>query len=436
MNPRPKVRRLSPVVGALMAAALCSSIASGQPQSDSLQTLRERVQERFDVLVTGDATSFRAKDAGSGVRWVELTDGAISVNGATVTGAELRERLGDDADLIIRLSYLDAATRHELFATPAPLPAPAPTFPTSPSQTRQTGDRVRIGGSITIDEGQEIEGNVVAIGGSAHVNGEVHGDVVAIGGSLDLGPGALVTGDAVVVGGRLHRDSTAEVRGHINEVGFGMIDFGDWRPRGIRFALPWLDRGVDTVFRLLSTLSRAAVLCLLVGLVVLIARDHVERAGERAAREPVKSGIVGVLSQLLFVPLLVITIIVLVITIVGIPFLLLLPFAILGLAIVGLLGFASVAHYLGQLVNGRFRWTDRGPLATALIGVLVILAPVLLARFLAFAGGFVFPMTIGLSLLGTTVEYLAWTVGFGAVALTRFNPSFEPPTPTRPPTPA
>jgi hypothetical protein len=78
-------------------------------------------------------------------------------------------------------------------------------------------------------------------------------------------------------------------------------------------------------------------------------------------------------------------------------------------------------------VNARFGWNERGPFATAILGVLVIVAPVLLARLAALAGGFVYPMTFGLSFFGSVVEYLAWTVGFGAVALSRFNPPPLPP---------
>jgi len=46
---------------------------------------------------------------------------------------------------------------------------------------------------------------------------------------------------------------------------------------------------------------------------------------------------------------------------------------------------------------------------------------VLLARIAGLGGGIMFPMTAGLSLIGVLVEYLAWTVGFGAVALARFT---------------
>jgi Flp pilus assembly protein TadB len=58
----------------------------------------------------------------------------------------------------------------------------------------------------------------------------------------------------------------------------------------------------------------------------------------------VKAGAIGLLAQLLFIPMLVITIVVLVATLIGIPLLVLVPFAIIGLGAVGLVGFTGVAY--------------------------------------------------------------------------------------------
>ena len=109
------------------------------------------------------------------------------------------------------------------------------------------------------------------------------------------------------------------------------------------------------------------------------------------------------------------------ITIIGIPLLLLLPFVLLGLIVVALVGFTSVAHYLGRLVAARMGWSVDNPYLTTITGIVLVMSPVLLARIAGLGGGIMFPMTAGLSLIGVLVEYLAWTVGFGAVALARFT---------------
>ncbi len=168
-------------------------------------------------------------------------------------------------------------------------------------------------------------------------------------------------------------------------------------------------------------MTRVAVLCLLAALVILLGRDHVGRISARAAAEPLKAGVIGLLAQLLLLPLLLVTIVLLVVTIIGIPLLALIPFVLLGLVVVALVGFTAVAYHIGHLLNARFGWVGGGPYATTIAGILIVVSPLLLARLLGLAGGVVFPMTLGLLVIGTILEYIAWTIGFGAVALARFH---------------
>lgn len=93
------------------------------------------------------------------------------------------------------------------------------------------GDRVQIGRSITVEQGEEIDdgvcigcsirldgtakGDLVAVGGSLVINGTVKGDAVAVGGSAIMGEDAMVDGDMTVVGGSLARHPGSTVRGSI-----------------------------------------------------------------------------------------------------------------------------------------------------------------------------------------------------------------------------
>ena len=99
-----------------------------------------------------------------------------------------------------------------------------------------------------------------------------------------------------------------------------------------------------------------------------------------------KAGAVGFLAQILFLPLLVITIVVLVVTIVGIPLLLLLPFAILAIAVVALVGFTGVAHRVGGIAARGSDGLNRVPYAVTVIGVLLLMLPVMLARLVSLGG--------------------------------------------------
>lgn len=421
---------------AVLAAGSGPALAQTPPADTS--AMRAGIERRFDVLPLRDGVVLRPKDASLGIRSVEITDGPIAIDGQPASGAEVRQKLGADAALVLELSYLSAADRRAMFENgpPATEAAAEPRVerrdsPSSGrrSRDRNSGDRVRIGGAVSVAEGEIIDGSVVAIGGGARIDGEVRGDVVAVGGGITLGPNANVTENVVVVGGGLTRDPAAQVGGQVQEISIPGFAFSRmrWPGNPVRAYENYWGSMFGTVLALVGTLTRLAILCLLAALVVLLGRSYAERAGDRAFVEPLKAGAIGLLAQLLFLPVLIITIVVLVVTIVGIPFLLLIPFLVLALAVTGLVGFTGVAQRVGDLACTRLGWMRDNPYTTTVIGVAVLLAPAILARLVGLVGGILFPMTFGLGLLGVIVEYAAWTVGFGAVALARFNRSPSPP---------
>ncbi len=410
---------------ALLVAA--QSVGHTQTSATDTRTLRERIERRFDVLPLRDGVALRPRDLSRDIRSIEITGGPVAIDGQPATGAELREKLGADADLVLELSYLSDEQRRTMFenrdrASQAVEPAPAERASDRSSRRSRSrgGDKVRIGGGISVGEDEVVEGNVVAIGGGARIDGEVRGDVVAVGGGVTLGPKATVTNNVVVVGGGLHRDPAARIGGQVQEIGLAGLDLGRWRFPSNPLGFYWGSM-VGSAFALIGTLTRLAILCLLAALVLLMGRSYAERAGDRAAVEPLKAGAIGVFAQVLFIPVLVITIVVLVVTIVGIPLLLLIPFLLLGLAVVGLVGFTGVAQRIGHVVCERMGWAHQNPYVTTVIGVAIVLSPALLARLVGLAGGIMFPMTFGLGLIAALIEYLVWTVGFGAVALARFS---------------
>src|ERR1019366_1705836 len=128
--------------------------------------------------------------------------------------------------------YLDADARRAMFGPPdathtAPPPSPpeapeAPAAPPAPAplRTRHSGARVRSGGSVTGDADETVS-DVVVIGGTARVMGEVDGDLVVIGGAAYLGPHAEVRKDVTVIGGTLSRHPRAHVGGRVTDVGPG-----------------------------------------------------------------------------------------------------------------------------------------------------------------------------------------------------------------------
>jgi hypothetical protein len=421
------------VAGSYTDSGLVAALAA-QEASAVDPALKTRVERRFRVLPVREGVVLTPRREVPGVRSIEIRDGVIAVDGTPTTGAQLRERLGEDANLVLQVSYLPAdalavwdgprAPREE---APQPDPAPAapsvaeapPAAPTPPADEihwRKSSAKVHIGSSIVVAEEEHVTDPVVAVGGSVTVLGRVDDDVVAVGGSVRLGPKARVRGDVTAVGGRVDQDKGAQIGGTVNEIRIGpQFDLRPWH----FFDGHWFDgwSAVGGSFRLVGTLMRISLVVLLVMIVALIASGPVERIGDRAGREPWLSGFTGLMAQLLFIPVLVLTIVILAVSIIGIPLLVLVPFGIIAFLLAVLVGFAGVAQRLGRWAVGPDR-----PLFVALaVGVVLVSAVALLTRLLTLLPLPLWPVTWIVGLTGFLIEYIAWTVGLGAALLTRFG---------------
>jgi hypothetical protein len=423
----------------MLALAIGAALpSSAQELSPDAIALRDRITARFDVVPLTNGIALRPRTPRGDVRLIEVSD-TIAINGDVVSGAELRERLGTDADAVLRLSYLAPEVRQALFAPPAPAAPPAaeaPAAPESPAAPasppappappapvhRSGGDRVRIFGDVNVREDEEVRGQVVAVLGSVRIDGRVGDQVVAVLGSVTLGEHAVVGGDVVSVGGHVRRAPGAEIRGAVTEVSLSDANVS-------AHAAPFLGGlGVLSLFdgfgalpRLMGTVFRVVLLLLLASLALLAARASVEGSAQRIADNPVKATIVGIAAEILFIPLLVLTCIVLAITIVGIPLLILVPFVVLLMLILALVGFSGAALAVGQWARRRFSIGPMSNFGDLWVGLLIILLPLLVGRLLALGGFVTGPFAWLFVLAGICVEFLAWAMGLGAVLTNTFS---------------
>jgi hypothetical protein len=349
---------------------------------------------------------------------VELRSGLVAVDGRVVTGPELRERLGSDAGLILSLSYLDPDALRA-FANPGAAPlavSPEPPKPSEPepAYARRRTARVRIGSDLVVDENELVEDAAVAILGSVVVNGSVNGDVVAVGGDVRLGPRASVRGSVTAVGGTVVADPAARMSGESHEVAVRLPEIRAHIPPLPHWAVRIRpDDGWLAGLAFTWTAARMTIVGLVALLFTLLARGRIATLRDTIVDAPVAAGFVGLAGELLLAPALIAVAFALLVSLIGIPLLALMPLLILAIALVWVAGFAAVTQVIGSWIPGL-----RGrPVPSLIAGLAIVWVCPFVARALWWSGAAGWAGPAALGTVGLVIEFLAWTMAFGAVVL-------------------
>ena len=413
------VQRLTDELGADAAPLLRLRLLDIPVQRSVLGLPARPAEADADAAIAAGAPAEAAGDAVAAV---------AAVAGVAVAEAEDEVATADATVAAADAAAADAAVAAVAASAPPPPPAPppaagAPARPAAPGAERQrrTVRRsiVRFGGDVHVPVDERLVGEVVLIGGRLRVDGEVTRDVTVIGGSAEFGPEAVARREVTIVGGGVTRHPGARFDQGLNEVSFNGLDFdlsGLGSGRGFRWPrppAPMLYRSGD----LMGTFIRFAFLGLLGSVVLLVASGSTRRVAERVTREPVKAGVVGLLAQLLFLPLLIIGVVVLVVTLIGIPLLALVPVVCVAALVVLVLGFTGVV----QLVSRVLARGERSDFVLFWAGLVLLMTPALFGDALDLIGGPFRLFAVILGVTGFVVEYLAWTTGSGAVILNWFG---------------
>jgi hypothetical protein len=239
-------------------------------------------------------------------------------------------------------------------------------------------DKVRIGGSVVVEEGTEVK-DAVAVGGSVTVYGKVRDSAVAIGGSVILGPNAVIGKDVVSIGGAVQQGQGAKIHGDVVELnipGFSAI---------IPFFFEDTSSSWFWTFKLVSLLGFLALAVLLVAVLPrpfnLISDNVQQNLG--------KIILWGILGLVVLIPLAIF----LAISVIGIPLIALEVF-LAGIAF--LVGYVAIAQLIGDKIAVLMKrpalnviWlTVMGLLALWLIGWVPVLGSLVKAVviFLGFGG--------------------------------------------------
>ena len=85
----------------------------GQAASN-ITNLRDQLRQRYDIVALQDGLGLVPRQPIGDVRLIEIRNGGVAINGDTVTAREARAQLGKDAELILRVTYLDAAALRQM----------------------------------------------------------------------------------------------------------------------------------------------------------------------------------------------------------------------------------------------------------------------------------------------------------------------------------
>jgi hypothetical protein len=268
-------------------------------------------------------------------------------------------------------------------------------------------------GDVRVPAGTVVHGDAIAVGGTAYVDGTVEGDAIALGGGVDVS--GHVTGSVRARGGNVVLHSTAVIDGGVSAAG-GTVSQEPGASVGRRQATPppatvpipvpgvpgpegsppappwWLPGVLAGVLWMLASLFWVAHLLLLamfIGttwLLAVLLPNAIARVGAVLERNAVMALAAGVVAW----PAAAVVIVLLVISVVGVPLALCIPAAVFVAAQFGL---TAMALLIGQRVH------PSGAVREVVVGA------VLLAIAFSLPG------------VGHLVGFAAGTWGLGAVLL-------------------
>jgi len=258
------------------------------------------------------------------------------------------------------------------------------------------GDAVAMGGNLAVHG--TVEGDAVAVGGNLDVFGTVNGSANAIGGTVHVHPDATIAGDVSAVGGSIISDEGCNIEGDRHQLAKGAVgqslsrvvqglEEDDSEPDDAHPAAVSARASTSTV---LGFLVRFALLFSLGFLFMIFAPNRMKQLEQEIQGNPLRCGLTGFVGVFAIVGLTLI----LTITLVGIPFVVLLYLVLaVGLA----MGFSAVASDIGMRLP-----FFRGRKTQALV-LAVGLALMLLAGLIPVVGPIALTLT-GLIALGAIIR--------------------------------
>ncbi|MCK4523730.1 hypothetical protein KAU15_02285 [candidate division WOR-3 bacterium] len=265
-------------------------------------------------------------------------------------------------------------------------------------------DLITIGGNL--DVRGIVDGDVVGIGALVYINGHITGDLVLIGSSGRIDSNTIVDGEFVSIGSFVDMHDSVSLSGPVVSINWGPFN----KLAGLRYNVSKIEQGF-TIASLISSIAKFISIFLL-GCLVLLLFKKFSRCEDTIINNPLRTFLIGIFSEILFIP----AIIVLTISIIGIPFI---PVFILIVFLGIFIGAIIIMQIIGKFILKEFKKTDKHFSMNLFIGFAVLS----IFPFFAKLSGW-----IGIEWLETIfgiIAFIQWyivvTYAMGMMVLTKFG---------------
>lgn len=215
---------------------------------------------------------------------------------------------------------------------------------------------VKIGDTVNIAEDEVVSDDMVFIACKVNLNGKITGDAVFIACNINMGSKSEITGDVVLLLGKLNKEPGAKITGDMVKITpFNLF----WTPDYHYEKAPLFERHSNTLGEIVFKLVFFLIL-------ILLFPKKIQQVSESVELEPGKCFLYGLLGAILIIP----AALLLLVSIIGIPFI---AAEIIFIVIAVIMGYAGVALLLGRKIKTETKFLmGASLLVQALIGVLII----------------------------------------------------------------
>lgn len=271
-----------------------------------------------------------------------------------------------------------------------------------------------------------IEGDVAIVNGDLNLYGRIEGDVAIVGGNANLYEGSRIGGNIAVVGGKINKEEGAEIEGEISQISLGPFnalfkliphrgkiskEIEEEKLKGKReFKIKKKGIFVKPILIFIWGLSLSVILLL----ICLIAPGGIENMEFFIEKKMGYSLLAGFLTEILFVP----AIIILAISILGIP---LIPLFVIAFILALLLSLAPSSLFVGKLLKRNLTFLPDKIYLISPLGLFLLFVFWLFGSLLQIGNTIIGIFGSVISIVAIFILYLYFTSGLGSIILSKLG---------------